>query len=121
MEKSLGDPYLGRIFPIVKMLDAKIASALNKIIQNSQFKKRVSLEDQKAQRKEDRFLRGRQTAFMTYDNFRVTGAHDTELGYADLFSVTLHDDDFQEFDTRWGEVLLFMLKIPSDDMLGKSV
>ena len=36
------------------MLDAKIASALNKIIQNSQFKKKVSLEEQNAQ-KEDRF------------------------------------------------------------------
>ena len=48
------------------MLDAKIASALNKIIQNSQFKKKVSLEEQKAQ-KEDPFLRGRQIAFMIYD------------------------------------------------------
>ena len=56
------------------MLDAKIASALDKIIQNSHVKKKkVSLEEQKAQ-KEDRFLRGRQIAFMIYDNFRVTGA-----------------------------------------------
>ena len=30
------------------MLDAKIASALNKIVQNSQFKKKVSLGEQKA-------------------------------------------------------------------------
>ena len=68
----------GKAFPNTEMLDAKIASALNKIIQNSQFKKRVSLEEQKAQ-KEDRFLRGRQIAFMIYDYFRVTGAHDTVL------------------------------------------
>ena len=53
-------------FPNFEMLDAKIASALNKIIQNTQFKKKVSLEEQKA-RKEDRFLRGRQIAFMIYD------------------------------------------------------
>ena len=79
------------------MLDARIASALNKNIQNSIFKKKVSLEVQKAQ-KEDRFLRGRQIAFMIY--LRVTGACDTVLDYADLFSVTLHDDIFQEFDTR---------------------
>ena len=58
------------------MLDAKIACSLQKIIQNSNFKKKVSLEEQKAQ-KEDRFLQGRQIAFMIYDNFRVTGAHDT--------------------------------------------
>ena len=67
------------------MLDAKIASALNKIIQNSHSKKKVSLEEQKAQ-KEDRFLRGRQIAFMIFDNFRVTGAHDTVLDHADLFT-----------------------------------
>ena len=98
------------------MLDAKIASALNKIIQNSHFKKKVSLEEQKAQ-KEDWFLRGRQIAFMIYDYFRVTGARDTVLDYADLFSVTLHDDNIQEFDTRWDEVLQSMSKIPSDDIL----
>ena len=62
------------VFPYFEMLDAKIASALNKIIQNSHFKKKVSLEEQKAQ-KEDRFLRGRQIAFMIYDYFRVSGAH----------------------------------------------
>ena len=54
---------------------------------------------------------------MIYDYFRVTGAHDTVLDYADSFSVTLRDDDDQELDTRWDEVLLSMSKIPSDDVL----
>ena len=49
--------------------------------------------------------------------FRVTGAHDTVIDYADLFSVTLHDDYIQEFDTRWDEVPQSMSKIPSDDIL----
>ena len=69
-------------FPNFEMLDARIASALNKVIQNSDFKKKVSLEEQKAQ-KEDRFLRGRQITYMVYDYFRVTGAHDTALDYGD--------------------------------------
>ena len=43
----------GKEFPNFEMLDAKIATALNKIIQNSHFKKKVSLEQQKAP-KEDR-------------------------------------------------------------------
>ena len=30
---------------------------------------------------------------MIYDYFRVTGAHDTVLDYADLFSVTLRYDE----------------------------
>ena len=38
-------------FPKFKMLDAWTASALNKIIQNTHFKKKVSLEEQKAQKK----------------------------------------------------------------------
>ena len=54
---------------------------------------------------------------MIYDYFPVTGGHDTALDYADLFSVTLHDDNIQDFDTRWDEVLLSMSKIPSDYIL----
>ena len=103
-------------FPNFEMPDARIASSLNKIIQNSHFKKKVSFEERKAQ-KEERFQRGRQIAYMIYCYFRVTGAHDTVLDYADLFSVTLHDDNVQDFDTRWCEVLLSMSKIPSDDIL----
>ena len=99
----------GKTFPNFEMLDAKIASALHKIIQNSHSKKMVSLEEQKAQ-KEGRFQRGRQIAFMIYDYFRVTGAHDAVLDFADLLSVVLQDENVQEFDTRWDEV-------PSDDVL----
>ena len=42
--------------PDFELLDARIASALNKIIHNTRFKRKVSLEEQKAQ-KDDRFLR----------------------------------------------------------------
>ena len=108
--------FLEQDFPNLEMLDAKIACAPNKIIQKSQFKKKVFLEEQKAP-KEDLLLRGRQIAFMIYVYFRVTGFHDAVLDYTDLFSVTLHDDNIQEFDTRWNEVLLSMSKIPSHDIL----
>ena len=98
------------------MLDARIASALNKIIQNSYFKKKVSLEEQKAQ-KEDRFLSGRQIAYMIYDYFRVTGAHDTVLDYAYSFSITFRNVNVQEFDTIWDEILFSKTKILPDDVL----
>ena len=58
--------------PNFELLDARIASALNKIIQNTRFKKNVSLEEMKRQ-KEDRFLRGRQIASMVYQYFWVLG------------------------------------------------
>ena len=44
--------------PIFEVLDARIASALNRIIHNTQFKRKVSLEEHRVQ-KEDRFLRGK--------------------------------------------------------------
>ena len=37
--------------PNFEVLDAKIASALNRIIHNTQFKRKVSLEEQKARKR----------------------------------------------------------------------
>ena len=102
--------------PDFEALDARIASALNKIIHNSHFKRKISLEEQKAQ-KEDRFLRGRQIAYLIYEYFRVTGANDSVEKYADLFTIVLRNDDIQEFDSKWDAILLSMTKIPSDDIL----
>ena len=98
-----------------ELLDARIASALNKIIHNTLFRKKVSLEEQKAP-KEDRFLRGRQIVHLIYEYFRVTGANDSVKNYADLFTVLLRNDDIQDFDSKWDEILLSMTQIPSDDI-----
>ena len=53
------------------MLDA--ASALKKLLTHVHFRKRVSVEEQRAQQY-DRVLRGRQIAYMIYWLFRATGA-----------------------------------------------
>ena len=74
------------------------------------------MEKQKAQ-KEDRFLRGRQIAYLIYEYFRVSGANDSVENYADLFTIALRNDDIQEFDSEWDEILLSMTKIPPDDIL----
>ena len=102
--------------PNFEILDARIASALNRIIHNSPFKRRISLEEQKAQ-KEDRFLRGRQIDYLIYEYFRVTGDNDSVENYADLFTIGLRNDDIQEFDSKWDGILLSMTKIPPDDIL----
>ena len=106
----------GISMPDCEVLDARIASALNKNIHNSHFKRRISLEEQKAQ-KQDRFLRGRQIAYLIYEYFRVTGANDSVENYADLFTISLRNDDIQEFDSKWDGILLSMTKIPPDDIL----
>ena len=109
-------PFKGIRTPDFEVLDAKIASALNGIIHKTRFKKNVSLEEQKTQ-KEDRFLCGRQIAYLIYEYFWVTGANDSAQNYADLFTIVLRNNDIQEFDSKWDGILLSMTKIPSDDIL----
>ena len=106
--------------PDFEVLDAKIASALNRIIQNSRFQKNVSLEEMKAP-KEDRFFRGRQIAHLIYEYFRVTGANDSVENYADLFTVVLRNDDIQEFDSKWDEMIIINDSNPIRQHLGRIV
>ena len=54
---------------------------------------------------------------MIFEFFQVTGAHDSVENYADLFVISLRNDDIQEFDSKWDENLLSMTKIPPDDIL----
>ena len=106
----------GISMPNFEVLDARIASALNEIIHNSQFKRRISLEEQRAQ-KQDSLLSGRQIAYLIYDQFRVTGTHDFVENYTDLFTIVLRNDNIQEFDSKLDGILLSMTKIPPDDIL----
>ena len=67
--------------------------------------------------KEDRFLQGRRIAYLIYEYFQVTGVNDSVENYADLFTVVLRNDDIQEINSKWDEILLCMTKIPPDDIL----
>ena len=71
------------------------------------FQWRISLEEQRAQ----------QIASLIYDQFRVTGTHDSVENYTDLFSIVLRNDDIQEFDSKWDGILLSMTKIPHGGIL----
>ena len=106
----------GHTFPNFEMLAAKSASALKKIILNSNFKKKISQEEQKGPIGRP-FLRGRQIVYLIYDDFRVTGALEAVLDFTDLFSVTLRGDDVQDFDTTWEEVLSTISEVPNGKIL----
>ena len=54
---------------------------------------------------------------MIYEQFRVTGTEDSVENYTDLFTISLRNDDIQEFDSKWDGKLLSMTKIPHDDIL----
>ena len=76
--------------------------------------------NKKAQ-KEERFLRGRLIAYLIYEYFRVTGANDSVENYADLFAIGLRNDDIQEFDSKWDEILLSIDEKPIWWHLGRIV
>ena len=115
-ESRFSSSIRGISMPNFEVFDARIASALNKIIHNSQFKRRISLEEQEAQ-KEDRFFRGRQIAYLIYEQFSVIGSDDSVEKYTDMFTIVLRNDDIQEFDSKLDGILLSMTKIPHDHIL----
>ena len=110
MVETVDDLKSSRFF---KRNDARIASALNRIIHNFHFNRRVN----RRPRSRDRFLRGRRIAYLIYDYFWVTGIQDSVENYANLLTISLRDDDIQEFDSKWDGILLSMTKIPHDDIL----
>ena len=57
-----------KYFPDFEMLDARIASALRRIISSTFFRRRVSVEEQRTQTY-NRFLRGKQIVFYLSINF----------------------------------------------------
>ena len=105
-----------RDFTDYEMLDAKIASTLKKASHEFALCKRVSIEEQRAQ-KDDRFLRGRQIAYMTYEHFRATGAYEAVQGLSDLFNIRLQNDDVQDFDKRSDQALIAASEIPTELVL----
>ena len=54
---------------------------------------------------------------MIYVYFWVIESHDSVENYADIFIISLRNDDIQEFDSKWDGILLSMTKIPHDDIL----
>ena len=87
--------------PDFEVLDARIASALNRIIHNFHFKRRVSLEEPKAQ-KQDRFLLlpSNTDSLPDLRIFRVTGANDSVENDDDLITIGFRNDGLQDFELK---------------------
>ena len=54
---------------------------------------------------------------MIYEHVRVIRAYEAVQGLSDLFNIRLQDDDVQDFDTRWDQVLLASSEIPTEMVL----
>ena len=53
---------------------------------------------------------------MSYEHFRVSGAHEAALDLPDLFSVSLQIDDIQDSNMRLDKVLLRSREMPKNDV-----
>ena len=83
----------------------------------SALPKRVSVEEQLAQKHDIFFVRTRQITFMICDHFRATGAYDAAQDPSDLSKVSLHGDDNQDFETRWDPASLSASETPKENIL----
>ena len=54
---------------------------------------------------------------MIDDPFRATVAYVAAQDLPDLFKVSLHGDDIQDFDTRWNQALSAANEIPTENVL----
>ena len=99
------------MIPDFEVLDSHSASG-HKNLQTADFKRRVYMEERKAQQ-DNRFLAGRQTAYMICDNFKISGTGEALLDFDDLSRVQLKNDNVQSFDTNV-EVLLSMTRVPDE-------
>ena len=106
----------GRVCPKFETLNARIAISLRKILQNSNFKRWIHLEEQRAQKGRS-IPKRRQVAIIIHEHFWVTGTHKSILDFSDLQSVVLRGNDFQGFDAKWDEILLSITEIPADPCL----
>ena len=93
-------------------------SALRKIIFNTFFQKECQCWTAASQ---NRFLRGRQIAYMIYDHFQATGAHDAAQGLWDLFNICLQNGAIQNFDARCDQISTRNKWVASRECLGWSV
>ena len=88
--------------PNFEVLDARIAFSTETESSIILTSKEESVCRNKRTQKQDRFLRGRQIAYLIYEYFRVPGANDSVENYAELVSIVLRNDDIQEFDSKMG-------------------
>ena len=99
------------------MPGARIASALNKISQNSHFKKKSQSGGTESSKR--RSIPSRKTDRLN-DLPLIPGSLASTNPYLILptyLQVALRSDDIQEFDARWDDNLLSMEQFPPDDIL----
>ena len=95
--------------PNFEAIDARIASALNRIIHNTQFKNGQSGGTKSPKRGP---LPSWKTDCSPDLHFRVTESNDSVENCADLITIVLRNNDNQEFDSKCDGIFIFNDKNP---------
>ena len=107
----------GKDFPDYEELALMRAAALKRCYdKQTNFRKKLIVEEQRAQ-KDNRFLGGRQIAFLVYEYLHPTGYYDAIQDFFGLFSINLKNDDTHDFDLRREQGLLLTSDPPSEKVL----
>ena len=97
--------------PDIEMLDASIASALNKNHPEYPLQEKGQSGGNESSNRR-LFFRGVQIDDLIYEYFQVNGANDSVENYADLLTVVVRNDDIQELDSKWDEILFIYYTNP---------
>ena len=54
---------------------------------------------------------------MIYEYFRTTGAYEAVQGLVNLFTMSLQNDDGQDFDVKWDHAVVSVSEMPSNAIL----
>ena len=79
-------------------------------------KRKVFIQEEAAQ-KEKRFPTGRQLAWMTYEDFKVSETDESVLDFNEILKVEFKKDNALSLNTRWDETIIAMQKQLDEEVL----
>ena len=106
--------------PDFEVVDARITSTLDRIIHNTLFMRKVSLEEQRAQKRTVSFAEDRSLTWSTITSGPL-GANDSVENHTDLFTIVLRNVDNQDFDSNWDGIFMINDENPTWWHLGRIV
>ena len=97
-------------------LDAKLASALRKVVDGALGRRITRLSREEA-RKHGRQMRGRQVLWLIYQEYKMEERAVGAFSLKELFKIILINDDLVRFIEDWELALANLEKEPDEDVL----
>ena len=108
--EDIEDPEHLQVSEGKKLLDAKVAAGLSKIL-HGDLAKQIQLLEEKAEA-EKRLHKGRQIAWYIKDYFGINADHGAVMDFSDLIAVRMQGSDIKRYLHDWESVLLAINQTP---------